>query len=83
MNLKWIQISCFNFKTKKSLDNKGLWICYFLGFTRPWWPSNVFGDRNVHLEDFDGLYGLIFRLFFISKYEAMSLSYLAFQYSAY
>ena len=34
---------------------------FFLAFTRPWLPPNVFGDRNVHLEDFDGLYGFILR----------------------
>ena len=50
----------------------------FLGFTRPWWPSNVLGDRNVHLEDFEGLYGFILRLFFIAKYVAVSMIPLAF-----
>ena len=70
MNLNLIQIIDSIFKKKKSLDNKGLWICHFLCFTRPWWPSNVLGDNSYVRVDLSALRGFILRLLFISEYVA-------------
>ena len=60
-------------RQKNPLITRDCGYAIFLGFTRPWWPSNVLGDRNVHLEYFEGLYGFILRFFFITEYETVSM----------